>query len=127
MSGEFSDEVRSQVCERAMGRCEICGAYPGIEYHHRRPRRAGGSRLADTGTAANCLLLCNAPGTSRCHALVESNRVLAELMGWLLSANASPAVNSVVYRGERVFLNEDGGIALAFVDTSLSRLAGGAV
>lgn len=127
MSGEFSPEVRDQVYERAMGRCEICGEYPGIEYHHRRPRRAGGSRQEDTGTAANCLLLCNAPGTSRCHALVESHRGLAEMMGWLLTTYANPAVNSVVYRGERVFLGDGGGIAVAGVDPATSRLIGGAV
>lgn len=127
MSGEFSPAVRDQVDQRSMGRCEICGAYPGTEYHHRRPRRAGGSRAADTGTASNCLLLCSAAGTSKCHEFVESRRALSILMGWLLTQYATPAVNSVVYRGERVFLTEGGGINLAVVDPSGSQLHWGAV
>ena len=46
-------------------------------------------------------------------------------MGWLLTQHASPAVNSVVYRGERVFVTDGGGIAVAGVDPTASRLIGG--
>jgi len=44
--------------------------------------------------------------------MIESHRAVALLMGWLVPQNSSPAVHSVVYRGERVFLT-DGGQAVA--------------
>lgn len=103
----FSPEVRAQIDGRSLGLCEVCGHGRVVEHHHRRPRGAGGSRRADTNTAANGLGCCR-----ECHRMIESHRAVALLMGWLVPQNSSPAVHSVVYRGERVFLT-DGGQAVA--------------
>lgn len=102
---DFSPEVAAQVDARSMGLCELCGRGRVQERHHRRPRGAGGTRRSDTNTAANALGLCR-----DCHRLIELNRTVSLVMGWLVPQNASPAVHSVVYRGERVFLTDGGAV-----------------
>lgn len=88
---------RNLVVERAAGCCELCGLllHDGYEwvqphsFHHRRPRRAGGSRLASTNAPSNILLLCGT-GTTRCHGRVEADRAAALRHGWLLHAGQHP-------------------------------------
>lgn len=104
----FSAEVHAQIDGRSMGACEVCGHGRVSEHHHRRARGAGGTRRVDTNTAANGIGAC-----SPCHRLIESHRSLALLMGWLVPQNTSPAVVSVVYRGERVFLTDGGAVVAA--------------
>lgn len=88
---------RNLVVERAQGCCELCSVqlHDGVEwirdhsFHHRRPRRAGGSRLASTNAPSNILLLCGS-GTTGCHGQVETNRKRALAHGWLLHAQQDP-------------------------------------
>lgn len=108
MSTGFPPAVHAQIDERSGGICEMCGFDHVEEHHHRRPRGAGGSRRADTNTAANGLGLCR-----QCHRIVEQYRALAKVLGWLLPQTADPASSPVVRRGERVLLTDDGGIEAA--------------
>lgn len=98
------------VLERAQHSCELClvalGPVRGVDHHvhHRRPRRAGGSRAEDTNTAANLLLLCPS-----CHEVVEVQRAAAYEGGWLLHAEQDPVVVPVLIGAQRlVRLTVDG-------------------
>lgn len=103
MSTGFSDEVRAIGGSRSGGLCEICGAGRVTEHHHRRPRGSGGTRRTETNQASNLLATCNA-----CHRMIESNRTVARLLGWLVPQGKVPALTPVMYRGEWCYLNDDG-------------------
>lgn len=93
---------RNLVVERAAGCCELCGVqlhdgtgwFRAHSFHHRRPRRAGGSRLPVVNSPANILLLCGT-GTTGCHGRVESNRQAAYAHRWLLRAGEDPLTTPV--------------------------------
>ena len=103
----FSPDVHNLIAGRSLGVCEVCGEAPVVEHHHRRPRGAGGSRQLDTNGAANGLGLCHA-----CHRMIESNRAVALLMGWLVLQRTrlgiGPSMKRVMYRGDWMFLTDDG-------------------
>ncbi|MCX2931359.1 hypothetical protein ORI20_13830 [Mycobacterium sp. CVI_P3] len=101
----FSPAVLGTIGGRSGGVCEVCGANRATQKHHRRPRRAGGSKRDDTNLAANGLDACN-----YCHDVIEKNRALAYLVGWLLSDNQLPDQERVLRRGEYVLLDNDGDI-----------------
>lgn len=103
-------DVVDLVYERAQFACELClvpvGPVRGVEHHlhHRRPRRAGGSRLADTNSAVNLLLL-----DPSCHEVLEVQRAAAYDGGWLLHAGQDPAAVPVLIGAERwLYLTVDG-------------------
>jgi hypothetical protein len=98
------------VYERANYSCELClmglGPQRGVDHHvhHRRPRRAGGSRRAETNSAANLLLLCPS-----CHEVIEVQRTAAYDGGWLVGASQDPALVPVLIGAVRlVYLTDDG-------------------
>ena len=97
------------VCDTIDGRsggvCEVCGANPATQIHHRRPRQSGGSKRDDTNVAANGLDVCH-----HCHNVIELNRALAYLVGWLLPQKQLPDQQRVLRRGDYVLLGNDGGI-----------------
>jgi 5-methylcytosine-specific restriction protein A len=96
--------VRELVAQRSGGRCEVTGCdQPAEHLHHRRPRRLGGSRRADTNRPSNLLHLC-----ADHHTAVESLRTRAYALGLLLPAGADPAASPVLRRGVWVLLGDDG-------------------
>lgn len=100
----FSKATKELVFLRAGGRCERCGwIEEATQYHHRRPRGMGGSRAADTNTAANCLLLCH-----YCHTKVESDRDTSLGLGLLVPQGKSPAETPVWRLREWVLLDHYG-------------------
>lgn len=102
----FSKDVRTQVVARASGYCERCGQVSfRYEIHHRRPRGMGGSKAADTNTAANALLVCVG-----CHREIEADRAAALKFGWLVRQGQEPAGVAVFRRGTWVLLQENGGV-----------------
>lgn len=104
------------VWDRAGGRCEISGVQlsgeRGIDWqvHHRRPRRMGGSRLDDTNSVENLMLL-----SPEAHEHVERNRSEAYERGWLVRQDAVPAAVPVVVmvdgRPALVLLTDDAAYA----------------
>ncbi|MDF9718073.1 HNH endonuclease [Nocardioides sp. ChNu-153] len=118
-----STNVRRVVLGRADGCCEVCGrqlygddgwgSFP-HSFHHRRPRGMGGTSRADANSPANLLLVCGSATTpDGCHALIETQRVLALSTGWLLRQDEDPLQVAVVlhaYPGERTYLHHDGGV-----------------
>lgn len=114
MSTGFTKPLRELVWERADGSCEVCGVslhHRGGQYHHRRARKMGGSKIPATNEAPNCLLLCS--GVVNCHALIESHRTLSTMLGWLVPAGFDPASQPVLRRGDWVFLRADGTVEAA--------------
>ena len=105
----FPLAVRAQIIERSGGCCEVCGqAKPGMQVHHRRPRKMGGSRLPDTNTASNGIFVC-----ADDHTLIESARMWALLQGLLLRQNQHPAKEPVNLHRGRVLLDDEGGATAA--------------
>lgn len=109
----FSRPVCACIDGRSGGVCEVCGNGRAVERHHRRPRGMGGSSEARTNSAANALHVCGV-----CHRLIEANRTLALLLGWLLPQSADPAASRVMYRGEWTLLGESGDVTNGSADDS---------
>lgn len=103
MSAEFTPEVHQTVTARSGGMCEVCGAERIWDLHHRHPRKSGGTKRAWIGLASNCLGVCRSD-----HNLIESRRILARLLGWLVPEGFDPAACPVMYRGGWAWLTEDG-------------------
>ncbi len=102
----FSKAVREAVADRAHQHCERCGAAAAtFQWHHRRPRGAGGSKASDTNTAANCLLLCR-----DCHSWVELHREESLHFGWLVRQGHPPAGVPVWLGWRWVLLDDQGGV-----------------
>lgn len=82
--------IRKAVLERDAHTCQRCGRYlVGRLYslQHRDPRGAGGSKLLHT--MANLVTLCGT-ATTQCHGNVESHRLEAKALGWLIPDGVTP-------------------------------------
>lgn len=93
MSG-FDQALKNRVRERDRFCCAKCGRHVPTgrgSVHHRLPRSRGGP-----DSMANLALLCGhatEPGT--CHLFVESYRLNAYAIGWLLKSGQDPATTPV--------------------------------
>jgi DNA-directed RNA polymerase subunit RPC12/RpoP len=84
--GAFSTETRLTIYARQEGRCAYCGMKTERgQYHHRLPRRMGGSKDNRLDIPANGVYICGG-----CHRRIESDRVWAYQRGWLLRATEHP-------------------------------------
>jgi hypothetical protein len=63
----------------------------------------GGSKAADTNTAANCALLCRF-----CHAHVEKQREASLWGGWLVRQGENPAEKPLFLDRQWVYLDDFG-------------------
>ena len=82
--------------------CEICGRAGANNAHHRRNQSQSGN-----DSLPNLMLLCGS-GTTGCHGEVTANPDWAERRGYTIKGERrNPANIAVLYRGVRVFLNED--------------------
>ena len=95
--------ARELVAQRAGGRCEVCGVRPASNWHHRRPRSAGGGWSAENGMA-----LCGS-GSTGCHGEITENPRRAREQGWSVPSWADPATTPVwIYGREFVLLTAGG-------------------
>lgn len=105
-----SADVRIAVGCRANDACERCGVFidEGLQIHHRKPRRMGGSRDPLIGSVSNLVLLC-----SECHLRgVELHRLQAYRDGYLLHAGDDPQKVPVkIYGRGYVLLTAEGAYA----------------
>lgn len=108
--GSFTDMVKRLIRFRAANRCEVCGigVGEGAQYHHRRPRRMGGTSDPQAGQASNGMYL-----HAGCHRKVEENRLRSLGYGWLLPSEADPSKSPVVIVGAWRLLSDDGAYLLA--------------
>ena len=105
----FPPHVKELILTRSSGHCEvISGSWctqRADQYHHRRPRGAGGTRRASSNAASNGLHVCH-----MCHHYIEDQRRKAFLRGWLVPQAGDPLTAPVMWRGRQVLLDDLGGI-----------------
>jgi len=65
----------------------------------------GGTKRVESNQPANGLFVC-----SKHHRLIEDDRDLAEVMGWLVPQHQPPADVPVMYRGAWVYLDDLGNL-----------------
>lgn len=108
-----SCEVRSPACLAGAGGSLLGMPRERVSIHHRKPRGAGGTSLADINDLCNLLLICGT-GTTGCHGFIERERVWARLRGFIvprgrhgvITAMTDPAQVPLVLRsGRRVLLH----------------------
>lgn len=108
------DTVKDRADVDGVPMCEVCGTAPGKNIHHRQPRGMGGCPEPYINAPSNLMWVCghgNAfPG---CHAVIENGRERAEAVGWLVPRPGLPVDMKVLWRGEWVWLNDEGGMAPA--------------
>lgn len=87
--GSFTAEAKATIARRSGYQCQICGKHQGTDFHHRAPRKMGGTsgcRASILSSPSNGLLLCR-----ECHHYVETHRGEAYDNGWLVHAWDNPA------------------------------------
>lgn len=100
----FSQETRELIYIRSDGCCDMCGLRVyAAHFHHRNPRRMGGSRNPALGSPSNGLLL-----HPKCHDYVESHRKESMYKGLLLAALDDPAERPARLVDGWFMLNGDG-------------------
>lgn len=109
--------VRRLVLRRDGNRCRRCGVEVDVRagaysLQHRRPKGAGGSRLAEANLPGNLVTLCGS-ATTGCHGEVESHRDDAFAEGFLLrqSTRLPPARVPVLTVSGWFRFDNDGGEA----------------
>jgi hypothetical protein len=89
--------------------CEVCDAEPASNFHHRKPRGMGGTRLPIHGPEW-LLHLCGT-GTTGCHGHIENHPELSYSMGWKIRGIRHPRDAPVRLHGQWYILLPDGGKA----------------
>lgn len=105
-SRDAYQESRRLVDRRSAGRCEICGDRPASEHQHRIRRGAGGSSRNPAIHRPSSLLHVCQP----CHVVADTATERYH-NGWSIrrGEDVDPAAIPVLYRGECVLLNDQGG------------------
>lgn len=103
-AADFTLEVKEQILHRSRFFCDRCGmrAEHG-QFHHRAPRRAGGTSLEYLGLPSNGLLL-----HPSCHDFVESKRKISAQLGFLVGYGTRPADAPIMLWSGWHLLNDDG-------------------
>jgi hypothetical protein len=101
----FTNEVKELILSRAEWRCDRCGLRADSgHFHHRTPRRAGGSVREDLGLPSNGLYL-----HSNCHDFIESRRKVAAQLGFLVGYGSLPRdVPVMLWNGWHLLLDDGG-------------------
>lgn len=103
----FPKDVQDIILARSSGMCEVmlpCCTFQAVEIQHRRARGAGGTRRPETNYPSNGLAVCRP-----CHSFIESHPLVALEKGWRVPQSLSPAQESVVWRQQRLWLDDFGG------------------
>lgn len=102
----FSGDVKALIAARNNFRCDRCGlkAMNG-QFHHRTPRRAGGSDREDLGWPSNGLLL-----HPNCHDFVESHRKISAQLGFLVGYGSLPHETPIMLWSGWSMLYPDGSV-----------------
>lgn len=97
------EQARALVSQRSGGRCEACGVKRASNWHHRKPRSAGGVWSADNG-----MDLCGS-GSTGCHGWITEHPKGAREQGWSVPSWADPARTPVwIFGREFVLLTANG-------------------
>lgn len=100
----FSVEVKELILARTGWACDRCGLRAANgQFHHRSPRRMGGSDNERLGLPSNGVLL-----HPNCHEYIESRRKIAVQLGFILNLTANPTEWPIYLWKGWHYLNEDG-------------------
>ena len=101
----FTPAVKTIIINRTEFRCDRCGlqAIDNGHFHHRTPRRMGGSNREDLGLPSNGLLL-----HPRCHDFIESHRKIAAQLGFLVGYGTLPRNSPIMLWNGWHWLTDDG-------------------
>lgn len=97
--------ARKLVYARSQGRCEICAAREGTNFHHRQSH----GRI---WSPENGLHLCGS-GTTGCHGWVTEHPSISRELGWMVSnfqPPTAPGETPALVRGRWCVLLHDGGL-----------------
>lgn len=108
MTKDIPAPTRAKLAERAAGACEGCGKVGPTQAHHRKYRsRGGGHELS------NLIALCGLGNINGCHGRAHGTNAPE---GWALpSGLCRPALEPVLYRGERAMLDDAGQVHVGVV------------
>lgn len=120
----FTGDVKALIYQRAKGRCDRCGLPTGdaMHFHHRTPRRAGGSSREDLGLPSNGLLL-----HPNCHDFIESRRKVAAQLGFIVGYGSLPNLTPVMLWNGWANLHDDGTLTMLPGPPPLRPVDGGVV
>jgi hypothetical protein len=100
----FTVEVKELILTRTGWTCDRCGLRAANgQFHHRNPRRMGGSDSIALGLPSNGVLL-----HPSCHDYIESRRKVAAQLGFILGAAQDPMEWPIYLWSGWHYLNEDG-------------------
>lgn len=100
----FSDTARVLIASRSDWRCDRCGLRADHgQFHHRKPRRMGGSSDPSLGLPSNGLYL-----HPSCHEFIERKRTAAMQLGFILTDRDDPARTPVMLWSGWALLTDDG-------------------
>ena len=101
----FTIEVKELILARTDWRCDRCGLRAEFgHFHHRTPRRKGGSRNPALGLPSNGLLL-----HPSCHDYIESRRKIAAQLGYIVGYGRAPSEAPVMLWSGWHYLTDQGG------------------
>lgn len=100
----MTPKIRGALYRRSDGWCEVCGLEYATNAHHRKNRSQGG-----VDQLSNLLHVCGS-GTTGCHGDITVNPAKSYEAGWSVRSHADPASVAVVYRGQRVILDDLGNL-----------------
>lgn len=98
----ISRTQREKLKARSLGICELCGAAPATNFHHRKNRSQLGK-----DNLANAMHLCGS-GTTGCHGMVTEHPADAYAYGWSVRSGFDPAEVPVKRMGRWVLLDDHG-------------------
>lgn len=100
----FTVEVKELILARTGWTCDRCGLRAANgQFHHRSPRRMGGSDNPSLGLPSNGVLL-----HPSCHEYVETHRKVAAQLGFILGALTAPSEAPIYLWKGWHYLNDDG-------------------
>jgi 5-methylcytosine-specific restriction protein A len=100
----FTLAVKELIITRTGWACDRCGLRASNgQFHHRNPRRMGGSDNIALGLPSNGVLL-----HPSCHEFIESRRKIAAELGFILGVTQDPAEWPIYLWSGWHYLNEDG-------------------
>ena len=105
-----SQRVREIVKARDNNRCVVCGKYGENQFHHRQPRKMGGTRRPGINLPSNLLTLCVI-----CHQYAEAHRTTSYRLGLLVREPSIPSGVPVLLLAHGWVLLDDDGL---FVPTT---------
>ncbi len=106
MRNSVTEDTKKIIRWRSGGMCELCGAEPATNFHHRRARGMGGTRR-QVHSPEWIMHLCGS-GTTGCHGYIEAHPEISYAKGWKLRGTRPASTPVQVFAIGWVILTPDG-------------------